>query len=75
MGLRELRKARGLTLKQLAALSDVNYVKIHSIEVGKIKPEHIMLRTAQKLATALNCEPKDFLETAKEKTDENLPNM
>lgn len=61
MGLAELRKAAGLTLKQLEALSGVHYVKISNIERGKIKPEHIMLRTAQKLATALDCEPKDLM--------------
>jgi transcriptional regulator with XRE-family HTH domain len=61
MGLAELRKKAGLTLKALAAKSGVNYMKIHQIEKGKIKPEHIMLRTAQKLANALNCEPKDLL--------------
>jgi len=61
MGLAKLRKEAGLTLHQLAALSGVNYMKIHQIEKGKIKPEHIMLRTAQKLATALNCEPKDLM--------------
>jgi len=61
MGLATLRKKAGLTLKQLAALSGVNYMKIHQIERGKIKPEHIMLRTAQKLADALGCEPKDLM--------------
>ena len=61
MGLAKLRKEAGLTLKQLAEKSGVNYMKIHQIERGKIQPEHIMLRTAQKLANALDCEPKDLL--------------
>lgn len=61
MGLAKLRKEAKLTLKQLAALSGVNYQKIWQIENGKIKSEHIMLRTAQKLAIALNCEPADLL--------------
>ena len=61
MGLAKLRKEAGLTLHQLADKSGVNYQKIWQIEHGKIKPEHIMLRTAQKLATALNCEPKDLM--------------
>ena len=61
MGLAKLRKEAGLTLHQLAEKSGVNYMKIHQIERGKIKPEHIMLRTAQKLAGALGCEPRDLL--------------
>lgn len=61
MGLAKLRKEAGLTLHQLAAKSGVNYQKIWQIEHGKIKVEHIMLRTAQKLATALHCDPKDLL--------------
>ena len=61
MGLVKLRKQAGLTLKGLAALSGVNYMKIHYIERGKIKPENISLQTAQKLASALGCEPKDLL--------------
>ena len=62
MGLAELRKEAGLTLHQLAAKSGINYMKIHQIEKGKIKPEHIMLRTAQALANALGCEPKELME-------------
>ena len=61
MGLAELRREKGLTLHKLAELSGVNYMKIHQIEHGKIKPENITLRNAQKLATALGCEPKDLL--------------
>ena len=49
MGLRELRQTKGLTLKGLAALSGVNYMKIHQIETGKIHPENIALKTAVKL--------------------------
>ena len=61
MGLAKLRKDAGLTLHQLAKKSGVNYMKIHQIEHGKIKVENIMLRTAQKLAIALDCEAKDLL--------------
>lgn len=61
MGLRELRQAKGLTLKGLATLSGVNYMKIHQIETGKINPENIALKTAVKLATALECKPEDIL--------------
>lgn len=61
MGLAKLRKDAGLSLHKLAELSGVNYMKIHQIEVGKIKAENITLRNAQKLAAALGCEPKDLM--------------
>ena len=50
-----------MTLKGLAALSGVNYMKIHQIETGKINPENIALKTAVKLAKALDCKPEDIL--------------
>lgn len=62
MGLRELRQAKGYTLKGLAEKSGVNYMKIHQIETGKINPQNIALKTAVKLATALECRPEDILE-------------
>lgn len=61
MGLREKRLAKGLTLKQLAELSGVHYMKIHQIETGKIKPENITLRNAVKLTEALECTPGELL--------------
>lgn len=61
MGLREKRLEKGFTLKQLAELSGVHYMKIHQIETGKIKPENITLRNASKLAKALGCTPGEFL--------------
>ena len=61
MGLRELRTAKGLTLKALAKISGVNYMKIHQIETGKINVENITLRTAIKLIRALNCSATELL--------------
>lgn len=61
MGLATLRKEAGLSLHQLAKKSGVNYQKIYQIEKGTIKVEHIMLRTAKRLADALNCTPEDLL--------------
>ncbi len=61
MGLATLRKEAGLSLKQLAKKSGINYQKIYQIEKGTIKVEHIMLRTAKRLADALNCTPEDLL--------------
>jgi|GEM_PF-1822280 len=67
MGLATLRKKAGLTLHQLADKSGVNYMKLHQIEKGKIKIEHIMLRTAQKLMLALDCTALELLSP-----DENM---
>ena len=61
MGLAKLRKDAGLTLHQLAEKSGVNYQKIWQIENNVIKSENITLRTAQKLASALECSPEDLL--------------
>lgn len=68
MGLATLRKESGLSLHQLAKKSGVNYQKIYQIEKGTIKVEHIMLRTAKRLADALNCTPEDLLIPDKEET-------
>lgn len=66
MNLESMRQAAGLPLHKLAELSGVNYMKIRQIERGKIKPENITLRTAQKLADALSCEPKDLINPTEE---------
>ncbi len=62
MGLRDLCKAKGYTLKGLAEKSGVNYMKIHQIETGKINPYNITLKTALRLSKALDCAPKDIIE-------------
>ena len=61
MGLRKLRKSRGLTLHALADLTGICYVRIHCIETGKTKVENITLRNALKLAKALDCKPEELL--------------
>ena len=71
MGLRALRQEAGLTLKQLAELSGVNYMKIHQIETGKINPKNIALKNVIKLTEALNCSPQDLLEPEEKGT--NVP--
>lgn len=62
MSLKEQRKAKALTLHALADASGVCYVKISNIEHGKIKAENITLKTAFKLAKALDCRPEDLLD-------------
>ena len=62
MSLKTLRAGRGYTLKKLAELSGVNYMKIHYIEHGKVDAKNIRLETALKLARALNCRPEELLD-------------
>ena len=66
MGLKSLRLAKGYTYHELAKVSGVNYQKIWQIEHGVIKPENIALKTATKLAKALDCETKDLLTSDEE---------
>jgi transcriptional regulator with XRE-family HTH domain len=61
MSLKEIRTSKGLTLRQLEKLSGVHNQKIHEIESGKIKVENITLKTAEKLAKALDCKAEDLL--------------
>ena len=56
--LRELRERRALSLRELSALSGVNYNSIWRIETGRTgaKP-----RTVRLLAAALGVEPRELL--------------
>ena len=56
--LRELRERQALSLRELSALSGVNYNSIWRIEAGRTgaKP-----RTVRRLATALGVEPHELL--------------
>lgn len=69
MGLKDLREAKNLSRAELAKLSGIRYQKIHDIEVGIIKPENITLKTALKLAAALDCQPADLTKPDKGVTD------
>ncbi len=61
MALKLLRLKKGYALQELAAVSGVNYMKIHQIETGKIKPENLTVKTALKLSKALDCTPEDLI--------------
>ena len=52
MTLKERRKSRGLTLKELAKLADVSYVSIFHYENGNYKPKY---EVAKKLADVFGC--------------------
>ena len=66
MGLKDLRAAKGLSRSELAKISGIRYQKIRDIEVGIIKPENIALKTAVKLAAALDCDPAELMRPDKE---------
>lgn len=65
MGLKDLREAKNLSRTELAKLSGIRYQKIRDIEVGIIKPENIALKTAIKLAQALDCDPAELMKLDK----------
>ena len=69
MGLKDLRLAKGYSCTELAKVSGIRYQKIRDIEVGIIKPENITLKTALKLAQALDCRPEDLTKPDKEESD------
>ena len=69
MGLKDLQLAKGYSRTELAKVSGEfarEYQKIRDIEVGIIKPENITLKTALKLAQALDCQPEDLTKPDKE---------
>ena len=69
MGLKDLRLAKGYSRTELAKVSGIRYQKIRDIEVGIIKPENITLKTALKLAQALDCQPEDLTKPDKEEEE------
>ena len=69
MGLKDLRLAKGYSRTELAKVSGIRYQKIRDIEVGIIKPENITLKTALKLAQALDCQPEDLTKPDKEESE------
>jgi transcriptional regulator with XRE-family HTH domain len=56
--LRELRERQALSLRELSALSGVNYNSIWRIEAGRTGAQP---RTVRKLAAALGVEPAELL--------------
>lgn len=66
MRLKDLREARNLSRAELSKASGIRYQKIRDIEVGIIKPENITLKTAIKLAQALECDPAELMKPDRE---------
>ncbi len=61
MGLKEMRKNRGLTLKALSEKSGMHAVQIAQYESGRRKIENMSLKNAKKLIEALDCTLNDLL--------------
>ena len=60
--LAKIRKARGLSQRQLATLSSVHHIQIAKLESGERPIANIRLSTAIALADALNVDVRDLLD-------------
>lgn len=58
--LEEIRKAKGLSRRELAEKSGVKEMTIVFLENGKNDPNNAKLSTLVKLAKALKCKVRDF---------------
>ena len=58
--LKEIRKAKHLSRRELAELSGVNEQTIVALEIGKNDPFEAKLSTLLKLSKALHCKVRDF---------------
>ncbi|MDP9486907.1 MAG: helix-turn-helix domain-containing protein [Actinomycetota bacterium] len=56
--LRELREARGLSVRGLAREAEISTETVYSVEHGKRQPN---LKTLGKLARVLQVDPRDLL--------------
>ena len=66
--LRELRKAKGLTMKQLGSMVDATESMIQMLETGTRKPSFELLL---KLGEALDCSVDELINGKKNPTTEN----
>lgn len=62
MGLKELRRERGLTQFQLAKLSGVNSRQIQRVENGESEMGNVTLKNALALAKALGVAVEDLMD-------------
>lgn len=60
--LQELRKAKGLNVKQLGELAGVNHRMIEKYENGERDIGGAAVRTVMKLAKVLGCDVSDLVE-------------
>ena len=64
--LEEIRKAKGLSRKQLAEKSGVNESTIKFLEYGINNPYEAKLSTLRSIANALKCKVRDFFPCEKD---------
>lgn len=57
MNIREIRKKKGMTIRELSELSKISYHQIQCVETGKIKLSNMTVRNFFKLCSALEIEP------------------
>lgn len=62
MSLRSVREAKAMNVAELSRKSGVHAVKIHQYETGTLQPGNMTLTNATRLANALDCDPRRFLE-------------
>lgn len=60
MGLKQLRKAAGLTQVQLAKRTGIARTIISSYETGRRDVNNMTLENALRISRALNCHPSDL---------------
>ena len=66
MTIREARKAKGLTIKQLSDLCGVAPTQIQAVETGKSEPGNMDARNLLAIAKALDANPYEFIKLTKE---------
>ena len=64
---REIRNEKKLSLRQLAAMTDMNHAYLSRIENAKVQPS---VESLIKIAKALGCDVADFFEKKMEVDDE-----
>lgn len=62
MGLKELRKAKGMSQDDLAKASGVNKMQISRVERGDTEIKNMTLINALKISDALGVDPHDLLD-------------
>ena len=72
MSLQEIRKKKNYTVKELGAISGINYRTIQNLECGANDINSLKLESLCKLAIALDCNIHDLLTDEKLKTQFKL---
>jgi transcriptional regulator with XRE-family HTH domain len=59
--IKKYRKEKGITLKELSQLTNINFITLRSYEYEQRQMKKMQLETAVKLANALNIHAEDLL--------------